>query len=147
MRPQKNQTPRKPTLHTVQRRFQYWRKVRKKHAPLPDKLWRAAATLCAEYPAHQVAAALDLSQAALNRRVKDAKRVGRKFGIPAISGTGALRRGGERSPNRFIEFAAEGPTGPGVIEVNDPCGWSIIFRGTRVGELLPAAQRIWDARG
>ena len=133
MRPQPKRLPRKLTLYSVQRRFQYWRKVRKKRNPLPEKLWNAAVTLCSEYTVHQVAEALQLNHTALSRR------------------TAASRDESAANPvvpdaSRFIELALERPASPGEIEVNDPQGWKMIIRGARFEELLTAAHRIWDGR-
>jgi hypothetical protein len=133
MRVQAKPLAKKLTLHGVQRRFQYWRKVRKKRNPLPEKLWNAAVTLCSEYTVNQVAAALQLNHTALSRRTaaSHAESAANPVGPDA---------------SRFIELTLDRPAAPGEIEVNDPKGWKMIIRGARLGELLTAAHRIWDGR-
>ncbi len=61
-----------PTLSEVQSRFVAWRK-NKQSKRIPEELWDAAVTLCAEYSVHKISRGLSLSHADLKKRIASAK--------------------------------------------------------------------------
>jgi hypothetical protein len=63
-----NPTPR-PTLEEVSKRFETWRRGKKRGSRIPNCLWKAAVEVCAEHRVWQVSKVLGLSYNDLKRRV------------------------------------------------------------------------------
>jgi hypothetical protein len=58
-----------PAINSVQRRFESWRKHRKRSEPIPEELWAAAVKLTEEHTLAQVSRALCLDHKNLKKRV------------------------------------------------------------------------------
>ena len=59
----------KPTIEDVRQRFEQWRESRKQRAPIPERLWESAASLCAAHSIYKISRSLRLDYNALKRRV------------------------------------------------------------------------------
>ena len=57
------------TIEEVEKQFKAWRKTRKRCKPIPAELWKAAASLTADYSIPTIAKRLILDPAELKRRV------------------------------------------------------------------------------
>jgi hypothetical protein len=88
-------------LESVRRRLDHWRRTRvHARAPLPDRLWRAAAALVPEHGVYGTARALGISYGGLKRHVRP--------------GEGARD---ERGGVRFVELPPAVVADPYVIEI------------------------------
>jgi hypothetical protein len=64
----------KPTFEAVQKQFESWRKTRRRRSRIPEELWQAAISLCADDKSiSQISKALHLSQTKLKERVSASK--------------------------------------------------------------------------
>lgn len=63
----------KPTLETLRKRFQIWRKNEPADRRIPEILWDEAAKLCRDHSVSKVARALRLDYYGLRNRVSKAK--------------------------------------------------------------------------
>jgi hypothetical protein len=59
----------KPTIEDVRQRFEQWRESRKQHTPIPESLWKGAASLCADHSIYKISRSLHLDYNALKRHV------------------------------------------------------------------------------
>ena len=100
-----------PKLEEVQRRFEAWRRTRRKGRRIPEALWGAATELARELGVHRVARALALDYTTLKGRV-----VGRVAAKAPVSSSVV--------EPAFVEFAVEavGCTPQSVVEYEGPCG-------------------------
>lgn len=90
-----------PRLESVRRRLNYWRRTRSHaRAPLPDRLWRAAAALVPEHGVYGTARALGVSYGALKRHARPRE---------------SARH--ERGRARFVELPPAVVADPYVIEI------------------------------
>ncbi len=58
-----------PTLEEVQRKFNGWRKTRKRRGPIPPRLWDAAVILAGRYSTHKISITLRLNYTQLQKRI------------------------------------------------------------------------------
>lgn len=65
----KNKSTAPQALEEVRGQFETWRATRKKRAPIPEPLWKAAVTLSRGHGVNKVAKALKLDYYALKKRV------------------------------------------------------------------------------
>ena len=56
----------RPNLSEVKEQFKIWRRTRKTHRPIPEKLWQAAVSLTATHSVSQISKELVLDYTALN---------------------------------------------------------------------------------
>jgi len=61
------------SLETVQKQFENWRKTRQHRSPIPEELWQAAISLCADQSIYEISKTLKLSYTKLKERVSAKK--------------------------------------------------------------------------
>jgi hypothetical protein len=64
----------KPSLREVRKRFETWRRGKKRGSRIPKDLWAAAVEICAEQSVNQVSRGLGLNHTELKRRVAGTER-------------------------------------------------------------------------
>ena len=57
-------------VERVRRRFEHWRRTRKKRSPIPERLWQAAVQVAGSYGVNRTARALGLDYYELKKRLK-----------------------------------------------------------------------------
>jgi hypothetical protein len=87
-----------PTLEGVRELFDRWRQGKKRRAPIPPALWKAAVSLTDAYSIHKVARFLHLNHSALKSRVDHA------------------------NPIAFVEINAVAVTTECTVEIERPTG-------------------------
>jgi len=121
---------RQPRLEIVRRRLARWRQTRRHgRAPLPPRLWAAAAALVPEHGVYGTARALGLSYGALKRHVEnqDGQR--------------------QESSTKFVELPRPSVGGSCVIEIDG--GGAIVrvrFEGVPLPEVAAFTRLVADAR-
>ena len=101
-----------PTIETVAKEFEAWRKTSKLHEPIPAELWKAAASLCKTHRPYIIARKLRLNYTKLKEHIAAAQAE-----IPA-----------KKSPPTEAGFVELGFASPlpevceYVIEMQDPNG-------------------------
>jgi hypothetical protein len=65
--------PIKPTLDDVRKKFESWRRSRKKRSRIPKKLWEAAVKLSSDYTISQISKSLHLNYVQLEKCIISAK--------------------------------------------------------------------------
>jgi hypothetical protein len=106
-------TDTRPTLKSVQRRFESWRNRRTKREPIPEPLWGAAATLCRRYSISHVCRQLHLSFTELKKHVSTSKS----------------------APVQFVDLEPGCFSGPWHMECERPDGSTLRFSGN--GQVPP----------
>ena len=66
--------PIKETLADVQKRFETWRKTRKKRTPIPKELWEAAIALLPDHTPYEISKALSINFSRLEKQILSARR-------------------------------------------------------------------------
>ena len=109
--------PTKPVLADVQKKFETWRKSRKKRSQVPKKLWEAAIELTSDYTIHEISKALGLNCLRLKKRILSSR--GDQFII--------------KSSPSFIELNLENNifTAESIVEIENKAGsrMKMYFRG------------------
>jgi hypothetical protein len=117
-------------LLRLEQRFAVWRKRRKPGERIPERLWKAAARLAAEYGVNQTASVLTLDYYSLKKHVDR-----------QIAGTA--------STAQFVELPSTplAPLSECVIEFADGTGASmrVHLKGTDVPDLLALGRSFWSA--
>jgi hypothetical protein len=126
-------TPNLPvSLERAVRRFEKWRRTRRRGEHIPEDLWELAARLAGKYGVNRTALPLRLDYYDLKRRVEAAvrQRVSRKKSKPA-----------------FVELVAQGQSTPTecMLELENADGAKIRIelRGTNVSDLAALARSLW----
>lgn len=117
---------RRPRLTTIRRQFDRWRRTRAHaRAPLPTRLWAAAAALVPEHGLYRTAQALGISYGSLQRHV-------------APGGEG------RRLTAHFVELPPMPVAGGCVIELEDAAGRPVRVRlsGVPLPEVADFARRV-----
>ena len=131
MAPKKYPTTR-PNLSEVKEQFKIWRRTRKTHRPIPEKLWQAAVSLTATHSVSQISKELVLDYTALKNRVAIKKK----------------NRGAKKSSPGFIELNLEPPAAVSecMVEMQDRLGaqMRMLFRGKTDFDLLELAKAFWS---
>jgi hypothetical protein len=65
--------PTKPTLDDVHKKFEIWRRSRKKRSRIPKKLWEAAVKLSSDYTISHISKSLHLNYVELEKRIITAR--------------------------------------------------------------------------
>jgi hypothetical protein len=105
-----------PTIETVRRKFEAWRKTSKLHEPIPAELWKAAASLCKTHRAYIIARKLRLNYTKLKEHVDSSQVDLPAKKAPTEAGFVDL---GFASPPAACEY---------VIEMRDPAGGKMRFQ-------------------
>ena len=117
-------------LLRLEQRFAAWRKRRKPGERIPKQLWKAAASLAADYGVNQTASVLTLDYYSLKKHVDQ-----------QIAGTA--------STAQFVELPSTplAPLSECVIEFEDGTGASmrVHLKGTDVPDLLALGRSFWSA--
>ena len=117
-------------MEKVQRRFERWRKTRRGRAPIPERLWVAAASLAREHGVNSTSKALGLEFNKLRSFVE--------------SGRAAKKR--VTAVPRFLELVAA-PAGVTeyVIELEGRRGkMRIEWKGSAVPDLAGLSRILWE---
>ena len=122
----------RPNLSEVKEQFKIWRRTRKTHRPIPEKLWQAAVSLTATHSVSQISKELVLDYTALKNRVPIKKK----------------NRGAKKSSPGFIELNLEPPAAVSecMVEMQDRLGaqMRMHFRGKPDFDLLELAKVFWS---
>ena len=122
----------RPNLSEVKEQFKIWRRTRKTHRPIPEKLWQAAVSLTATHSVSQISKELVLDYTALKNRVPIKKK----------------NRGAKKSSPGFIELNLEPPAAVSecMVEMQDRLGaqMRMHFRGKPDFDLLELAKAFWS---
>jgi len=118
-------------MESVHRRVERWRKRRRGRAPIPRRLWEAAANLAREHGVNATSQALGLEFNKLRSFVESSKTRRKKAtaGVP-----------------RFLELVAA-PAGISecVIEVEGPRGkMRIEWKGSAAPDLAGLGRMLWE---
>ena len=117
-------------MEKVHRRFQRWRKTRRGRAPIPRRLWAAAASLAREHGVNPTSQALGLE---FNK-------------LRSFVGAGKTRRKRAKAAPRFLELVAA-PAGVTecVIELEGRRGKvRIEWKGSAAPDLESLGRRLWE---
>ena len=124
----------RPNLSEVKEQFKIWRRTRKTHRPIPEKLWQAAVSLTATHSVSQISKELVLDYTALKNRVAIKKK----------------NRGANKSLLGFIELNLEPPAAASecIVEMQDILGskMRMHFRGKTDFDLLQLAKAFWSKK-
>ncbi len=131
---QKNYSPPRLSLREVKEQFKIWRRTRKSHRPIPEKLWQEAVSLTATHSISQISKELVLDYNALKRRVPTKnKNTATKISSPG-----------------FIELNLEPPTTVSecIVEMQDNQGakMRMHIRGKTEFDPIQLAQAFWRKR-
>jgi hypothetical protein len=133
MAPKDDSTP-PPSLSEVKEQFKNWRRTRKSHRPIPEKLWQAAVSLTAKHAISQISKELVVDYTALKKRVPIKKK----------------NTAASMSPADFIELKLEPPTAVTecIVEMEDNLGakMRMQIRGKTDFDLLQLAKAFWSKR-
>ena len=117
-------------MEKVHRRFQRWRKTRRGRAPIPRRLWAAAASLAREHGVNPTSQALGLE---FNK-------------LRSLVGSGKTRRKRATAAPRFLELVAA-PAGMTecVIELEGRRGkMRIEWKGSASPDLAGLGRMMWE---
>ena len=117
-------------MEKVHRRFQRWRKTRRGRAPIPRRLWAAAASLAREHGVNPTSQALGLE---FNK-------------LRSLVGSGKTRRKRATAAPRFLELVAA-PAGVTecVIELEGRRGKvRIEWKGSAAPDLESLGRMLWE---
>jgi hypothetical protein len=133
MAPKDDSTP-PPSLSDVKEQFKNWRRTRKSHRPIPEKLWQAAVSLTAKHSISQISKELAVDYTALKKRVPIKKK----------------NTAAKISPAGFIELNLEPPAAVSecIVEIEDNFGAKIRMhiRGQTNFDFLQLAKAFWSKR-
>jgi hypothetical protein len=120
-------------LERVRRRFERWRRIRKRCSPIPESLWASAAELVQEHGLCRTARALRLNYYSLKKR---------------LAGEALPCRSAQKAT--FIELVPPGSQGSSActIEMENARGEKMKIHLGSVGspDLAHLADRFWRAR-
>ena len=123
-----------PSLSEVKEQFKNWRRTRKSHRPIPEKLWQAAVSLTAKHSISQISKELVVDYTALKKRVPIKKK----------------NTAAKMSPADFIELNLEPPAAvlECIVEMEDNLGakMRMHIRGKTDFDLLQLAKAFWSKR-
>lgn len=138
-------------LETLRRRFDRWRRSRKRGSPTPDRLWEPAVQAAGVYGLNRTATALRVNYCALNKQVERAASGG---DLPAETGTasrgasdGSVVATDGRAMATFLELAppASRNAGECILELENPGGAKlrIHLKGVEVPDLVALSRDFW----
>ena len=138
-------------LETLRRRFDRWRRTRKRGSPTPDRLWRPAVQAAGVYGLNRTATALRVNYYALKKQVERAATEG---DLPAEAGAasrdtpdGLVVSGDGRATATFLELAppASRNAGECILELENPGGakMRIHLKGVGVPDLAALSRDFW----
>ena len=105
----RKKTPVPDELLALRARLTEWRNTHPPRSPLPEELWKQAATMASKYGVHRTARALPVDYANLNKRVGNRKP-------PTVQRTAAV----SKSAPDFVDLMMSQPpqpSGPVVLEL------------------------------
>ena len=130
----KNYPTPQPSLSEVKEQFKIWRRTRKSHRPIPEKLWAAAVSLTANHSISKISKELVLDYSALKKRVS----IKNKDSAASMS------------PPGFIELNLEplAAASECIVEMQDILGskMRMHFRGKTDFDLLELAKAFWSKK-
>ena len=122
----------RPNLSEVKEQFKIWRRTRKTHRPIPERLWQAAVSLTATHSVSQISKELVLDYTALKNRVPIKKK----------------NRGAKKSSPGFIELNLEAPAAVSecIVEMQDRVGskMRMHIKGKTDFDFLELAKVFWS---
>ncbi len=138
-------------LETLRRRFDRWRRSRKRGSPTPDRLWRPAVQAAGVYGLNRTATALRVNYHALKKQVERAASGG---DLPAEAGAASgdasdslVVSGDGRATATFLELAAPASRNAGecILELENPGGakMRIHLKGVEVPDLVALSRGFW----
>jgi hypothetical protein len=133
MSPKNDSTP-PPSLSEVKEQFKNWRRTRKSHRPIPEKLWQAAVSLTAKHTLSQISKELVVDYTALKKRVPIKKK----------------NTAAKMSPADFIELKLDPPAAllECIVDMEDNLGakMRMHIRGKTDFDILQLAKAFWSKR-
>ena len=138
-------------LETLRRRFDRWRRTRKRGSPAPDKLWKPAVQAAGVYGLNRTATALRVNYYALKKQVERAAAGG---DLPSEAGAasrdasdGLVVSGDGRAMATFLELAPPESRNAGecILELENPGGakMRIHLKGVEVPDLAALSRDFW----
>ena len=138
-------------LVTLRRRFDRWRRTRKRGSPTPDRLWRPALQAAGVYGLNRTATALRVNYYALKKQVERAAAGG---DLPAEAGAvsrdasdGLVVSGDGRATATFLELAPGASTKvcECILELENPGGakMRVHLKGVEVPDLAALSRDFW----
>ena len=138
-------------LETLRRRFDRWRRTRKRGSRTPDRLWKPAVQAAGVYGLNRTATALRVNYYALKKQVE---RAGAGGDLPSEAGSasrdasdGPVVSGDGRAVATFLELAppASRNAGECVLELENPGGakMRIHLKGVEVPDLAALSRDFW----
>ena len=137
-------------LKRTRRRFERWRRTRKRGSPTPDRLWEPAVEAAGVYGLNRTAVALGVNYYALKKQVE--KRAAAGGGLPAGAASpeasdGAVVLADGRATATFLELAAPASRNAGecILELENPGGakMRIHLKGVEVPDLAALSRDFW----
>ena len=120
-------------LKTVHERFGRWRETKQGRERIPERLWRAAVKLCADYSMNTVAEVLRVNHTELKKRA---------------DATGNDGASGEIFQPTFVEvdLHQRTPSGECVVELEDRRGakMTIRVRGSSTLDVVGLSKAFWN---
>jgi hypothetical protein len=116
----------------LRNRIGRWRKSRAKPGPMPEELWRSAASLARKHGLNRIAVALGLEYYALKKRFDGA-------GLPRATSPVP------KAP-AFVEVHPAPATPAGcVLEIEEPGGRKLTVRSSSPRDVVAIAEGFWRA--
>jgi len=113
-------------LETVRTQFEHWRQNRNKRSPIPDSLWKAAASLFPAYSLSRISKILRLNYTQLKHFVKGP--------LPELSG----------ATEHFINLGIATPACQCTVEMRHPDGKCMSVQGLNSRDLINIARLFWS---
>ena len=131
---QKFTPPKAPSIEEVTKQFEAWRKSSKLHEPIPAQLWKAAASLCATYPAYKIARKLRLNYTKLKEH------------LPAFESELPVKKAAGAATFIELDFASAGKHCEYVIEMQDTSGGKmrLQLKGPQCPDPIKICKAFWS---
>jgi hypothetical protein len=134
-------------LDAARRQFERWRRVRKPHSLIPDRLWAAAVKLVAQYGLCRTARILRVDYYSLKKQVEAASVA--EHDRPAFRVGGGTPAAGleEGTPATFVELPSPVPISRGcVLELESIAGakMRVELKGVAMPDLAALTRGFWD---
>lgn len=142
-------------LEGTRRRFERWRRTRKRRSHIPQPLWASAVKAAGKYGLHRAAQALRLDYYALKKRVEKEAAAARADPPGAANASGGASEG-ETASRRvskgeavatFLELAppVSGGSRECILELEDPGGakMRVHVKGAEAPDLTALSRSFW----
>lgn len=117
-------------LETGRRRFERWRRTRKSHSRIPERLWASAVKLAGAYGLCRTARTLGLDYYALKKR---------------LNSTAPHDSSGQQTATPFVELLPPQPLPECIVQLEHPRGAKMRIRltGHQSSEVVTAVSQVF----